>query len=59
MSKASQAREAAEAIKGGVVQLGRNRAVALSPHKQWELTDDLERKLDSLISLLKGMESHK
>lgn len=59
MSKASQAREAAETIKSGVVQLGRDRAVALSPHQQWELTDELEKKLDSLISLLKGMESHK
>jgi hypothetical protein len=59
MSKASQAREAAEAIKSGVVKLGRNRAAALSPHQQWELTDGLEKKLDALIALLKGMESHK
>ena len=59
MSKARQAREAVETLKRGITKLGRNRAVALSPHQQWELTDELEQKADSLIALLKGMESQK
>jgi hypothetical protein len=49
----------AESVKSGIVQLGRHRAVSLSPHKQWELTDELEKKVDQLLMLLKGMESHK
>ncbi|MEJ2669021.1 MAG: hypothetical protein P8176_12255 [Gammaproteobacteria bacterium] len=59
MSKARQARESAEVIKQGILKLGRRRALALSPHQQWELTDELEQKADALVALLKSMESQK
>jgi len=57
MMKAKELKKIAEELQQGITQLGRNRAVALSPHQQWELTDRLEEKLHQMIDMLKGMDS--
>ena len=41
-----------EILRSGIEKLGRNRKVALSPHQQWELTDELEKKAEQLIQML-------
>ena len=39
----------AEILKKGLNLLGRNRKTVLSHHKTFELTDELEEKIDELL----------
>ncbi len=54
MSKKTQIKEEMEFIQKGIHKLGRNRAVALSSHKAWELTDELEQRIIQAIKLLES-----
>ena len=45
--------ESAEVLKKGLKLLGRNRKTVLSHHKTFELTDELEAKIEELLSDLK------
>tara|TARA_Y100000590_G_scaffold139674_1_gene159993 strand:- start:15090 stop:15269 length:180 start_codon:yes stop_codon:yes gene_type:complete len=45
--------ENAEVLKKGLKLLGRNRKTVLSHHKTFELTDDLEARIDKLLGDLK------
>lgn len=45
--------ENAEVLKKGLKLLGRNRKTVLSHHKTFELTDDLEARIDQLLNDLK------
>lgn len=40
-------------IKKGLNLLGRNRKTVLSHHKTFELTDDLEAKVEEMLACLK------
>ena len=42
-----------EIIKKGLNLLGRNRKTVLSHHKTFELTDDLEAKVEEMLVCLK------
>ena len=42
-----------EIIKKGLNLLGRNRKTVLSHHKTFELTDDLEAKVEEMLVYLK------
>ena len=45
--------ENAEVLKRGIRLLGRNRKTVLSHHKTFELTDDLEARIEELLKDLK------
>ena len=45
--------ENAEVLKRGIKLLGRNRKTVLSHHKTFELTDELEVKIEELLNDLK------
>ena len=45
--------EYTEIIKKGLNLLGRNRKTVLSHHKTFELTDDLEAKVEEMLVCLK------
>ena len=45
--------ENAKVLKRGIKLLGRNRKTVLSHHKTFELTDELEAKIEELLSDLK------
>ena len=45
--------ENTEIIKKGLNLLGRNRKTVLSHHKTFELTDDLEAKVEEMLVYLK------
>ena len=45
--------ENTEIIKKGLNLLGRNRKTVLSHHKTFELTDDLEAKVEEMLVCLK------
>ena len=45
--------EDTEIIKKGLNLLGRNRKTVLSHHKTFELTDDLEAKVEEMLVYLK------
>ena len=45
--------ENTEIIKKGLHLLGRNRKTVLSHHKTFELTDDLEAKVEEMLVCLK------
>ena len=45
--------ENAEVLKRGIKLLGRNRKTVLSHHKTFELTDQLEVKIEELLNDLK------
>ena len=43
----------AEVLKKGLKLLGRNRKTVLSQHKTFELTDELEARIEEMLSDLK------
>ena len=43
----------AEVLKRGINLLGRNRKTVLSHHKTFELTDELEAKVEEILVCLK------
>ena len=45
--------ENAEVLKKGLKLLGRNRKTVLSHHKTFELTDELEARIEEMLSDLK------
>ena len=45
--------ENAEVLKKGLKLLGKNRKTVLSPHKTFELTDELEARIEEMLSDLK------
>lgn len=45
--------ENAEVLKRGIKLLGRNRKTVLSHHKTFELTDELETRIEELLNDLK------
>tara|TARA_B100000029_G_scaffold224529_1_gene222416 strand:+ start:705 stop:884 length:180 start_codon:yes stop_codon:yes gene_type:complete len=45
--------ENVEVLKRGIKLLGRHRKTVLSHHKTFELTDELEAKIEELLSDLK------
>ena len=45
--------ENAEVLKKGLKLLGRNRKTVLSHHKTFELTDELESRIEEMLSDLK------
>ena len=49
--------ENTEIIKKGLNLLGRNRKTVLSHHKTFELTDDLEAKVEEMLVVLKQEEN--
>jgi len=50
--------ENAEVLKQGIKLLGRKRKTVLSHHKFFELTDELEIKVEELLKLLKDEKNH-
>ena len=45
--------ESAEVLKKGIKLLGRNRKTVLSHHKTFELTDELEVRIEEMLNDLK------
>ena len=45
--------ESAEVLKKGLKLLGRNRKTVLSHHKTFELTDELEARIEEMLNDLK------
>ena len=45
--------ENAEVLKKGLKLLGRNRKTVLSHHKNFELTDELEARIEEMLNDLK------
>jgi len=45
--------ENAEFLKSGINLLGRNRKTVLSHHKTFELTDELEARIEKILVALK------
>ena len=49
--------ESAEVLKKGLKLLGRNRKTVLSHHKTFELTDELETRIEEMLVVLKQEEN--
>ena len=47
----------AEILKKGLNLLGRNRKTVLSHHKTYELTDELETRIEEMLVVLKQEEN--
>ena len=47
----------AELLKKGLNLLGRNRKTVLSHHKTYELTDELETRIEEMLVVLKQEEN--
>ena len=47
----------AEILKKGLNLLGRNRKTVLSHHKTFELTDELEARIEEMLTVLKQEEN--
>ena len=53
MSNKEKLIENAEFLKRGINLLGRNRKTVLSHHKTFELTDELETRIEKILVALK------
>ena len=53
MSNKEKLIENAEFLKRGINLLGRNRKTVLSHHKTFELTDELEARIEKILVALK------
>ena len=53
MNNKEKLRENAEFLKSGINLLGRNRKTVLSHHKTFELTDELEARIEKILVALK------